>query len=198
MASEATVANQALFFLGRQSISSLDDSKPDAIAINTIFDTVRDQVLAMHPWNSAIKRDQLTTEASPAPEYEFDNAYDLPADFISLVSMQPPGEEYPFRIENGQLLTDATDPYIKYVYQNTDPATWSPLLQRAVAYQLAIDVSQNVTGSDTKMEMLRRGLDDALSEARYQDAKQSPESDRLQPTSYLEAHHGSRYDDMYQ
>ena len=58
--SEVRVVNRALVLLGTaQRITSLDDGTPLAQAALDLFEDVRDEVLADHPWNFAVRRAAL-------------------------------------------------------------------------------------------------------------------------------------------
>lgn len=56
MATQLQIANLALTRLGTQRISSLTDGSKAALAISAVWDFVRDEVLAKHPWNRCVER----------------------------------------------------------------------------------------------------------------------------------------------
>ncbi len=50
------IANVALARLGAKRISAIDEDTENARLINSVYGTIRDEVLRAHPWNFAIKR----------------------------------------------------------------------------------------------------------------------------------------------
>jgi len=57
---EVDIANAALALLSQNAIEFLTDENANARKINAVFDNVRDEVLAAHAWNFAVKRANLT------------------------------------------------------------------------------------------------------------------------------------------
>jgi len=74
------IANQALIALGHQTITALTDTDVTSVRCNTIYNTVRKDLLAKHPWNFALKRSNLVDITRPdidlwetATDYEVDD-----------------------------------------------------------------------------------------------------------------------------
>jgi len=62
------IANLALSLIGGSTITTIDDPTAQARACKKWFDTARDEALASHPWNFAIKRLSL----KPAWQHDID------------------------------------------------------------------------------------------------------------------------------
>jgi hypothetical protein len=60
MASQVQIYNMALRLLGGKKLTATTDDVEDARILNDVYEMVRDEVLAAHPWNFAIKRASLT------------------------------------------------------------------------------------------------------------------------------------------
>ena len=86
MASDTSIANQAMRMLKANRITSLTDGSNNANAANDVFAEVREELLRSHAWNFATKRQKLA-QLSTVPVFEFDNAYALPSDWIRTVSV---------------------------------------------------------------------------------------------------------------
>ena len=184
MASSAVaIANIALSLLGQQPILSFTDDSNRARMVNLRYEDIRDAVLRSHLWNSAMKRVSLSKNATD-PVWGYDNAYDLPADFIRLASMHELGIDY--RIEGRQLVTENSSAKILYVARITDVNTMDELLKQAIAARLAAELSLPLTGSESHARMMWRLWQDKLDEARYVDAIEGPTDLDIRPSVWLE------------
>ena len=90
------ICNSALIKLGVEPITSLDplvdDSKAARLCAAT-YEMIRDDLLASHYWNFAMKRATLVVNAT-GPLYDYSYAYDLPADSLRIHSLS---SSYPTR-----------------------------------------------------------------------------------------------------
>lgn len=59
MATQLQIANLALTRLGDARIASISEQSKAARAISAVWDHVRDEVLAKHPWNRCVERAQI-------------------------------------------------------------------------------------------------------------------------------------------
>ena len=99
MTTAVEIANIALNNLGDKTISSFGDNTAQAFAVKNRFTDVVNQVLRSHPWNCMTKRKNLT-KINENPVWEFDNAFDLPADYLRILSLKEEDEgNYPWRLE---------------------------------------------------------------------------------------------------
>jgi hypothetical protein len=64
---EVDVCNQSLIALGQSTITALTDENENARRCNTLYETIRNDLLVKHPWNFAIKRATLVeiTKSDP-------------------------------------------------------------------------------------------------------------------------------------
>lgn len=60
--------NQALIALGQSTITALTDDNENARRCNSLYETVRNDLLVKHPWNFAIKRSTLVDITKPDPD----------------------------------------------------------------------------------------------------------------------------------
>lgn len=81
--SDVGIANIALIRIGAKRISALTENSEQAIVINSVWQYIRDEVLSVRDWHFAKVRVALAQNAT-TPEYNFDFAYTMPADFLRL------------------------------------------------------------------------------------------------------------------
>ena len=147
-ASDTDIANDALGRLGISPIMDLSDDSKQAQFANRFYDQTRDEVLASHAWNFAIRRATLPQLSTP-PDYEWLYAYQLPSDHIRLLRLNnyeidQMAESY--AVEGSQLLTDAETAEIKYIARLTDVTLYPPLFVEALSIKLAAKLSAPLTG----------------------------------------------------
>ena len=153
MATETEICNLALAHLGEDSITSLSDGTPRAIACALQYPLTRDEVMRSHRWNFLITRAVLTASGT-APAFGFAKKYQLPADCLRVCEVND--SEFgdvntdAYSIEDNFLLTDATSVNLVYVRQETDTDGYDPLFVRALAIKLAVALSETIRGTTGK------------------------------------------------
>lgn len=175
MASRTSISNRALSKLGQPRVSNIATTDTKAArTINEMYDIVRDAVLAAYPWNFAVTRTNLAPDAD-APDWGWDYAYTMLADFLSLVQIDGDPD---YEFENGKILTnEGTVLYIKYIYQNTDEGAFSALFTETFATRLAFEGCEEITQSNTKKATLGQEYESQLKQAYQVDAKDNPIKD---------------------
>lgn len=121
------------------------------------YDMSRQEALAEHPWKFAIKRAIWTPDAT-APVFGYTYAYNVPADYIRLISV---GDDYlgdlsrAREVENGQILltagtaSDGTSVQIRYVYDFTNVALMPPLFIKYLVLKLALNMANKFSIGST-------------------------------------------------
>jgi len=148
---ETTICNLALGRLGSQRILDITEDSVEGRACALQYPMVRDELLRMHRWNFAIKRDTLTALAS-APAFGWGKQYTLPSDCLRVLQLNAWEEtEVPrkWEVEGRFLLTDEDTAQIKYVKRETDPAIYDSVFIAALSCKLAAMIAKDVTGSST-------------------------------------------------
>ena len=189
MASVVDIVNQSLIRIGQNPIASLTDTTDRAVKANTIYEQVRDEIFASHPWNSLQKRVQLA-ELADTPNHYYDHQFALPSDFIRLVSVF---ENYQTAIEHyndGEgttyrvILSNHTPLDIVYVARIKDPNRWDTLLQSAISFRLSAELAQALHGSDSMVQSMWTFYNQAMREAQFADSQQSWSRTRIAPASW--------------
>lgn len=172
--SDISICNSALIKLGQEPITSLvQDNKSARLCANR-YPLLRNMVLESHPWRFAIKTVQIAAlNQSPLQRWQFVSA--LPADCIYVIR----GDDWQERFEvmEGQLYCNHSPIIIKYVFENTDPSTYTYTFAECVAWRLAAELAYAITNSNTVADQMMKGYLAELANARYVSAKSSTPED---------------------
>ena len=160
------IINIALSRIGDAPIISLDESKPQARKAVAFFNNTRRSMLRKHPWNFAIHEVELARLPS-APTYEFQYAFELPADFLRLVKIHDTTRH---KVQGRNVLSDNKVCKLVYVRDVEDPSLWDVSFQDAFAYQMAADMTFGSAGHASLFEMNNIMARNAIREARHIDA----------------------------
>lgn len=182
---EVDIANLALTKLGAGRITSLADENKQARAVSTVFASLRDAELRSHLWNFAIKRVSLTVLVA-APVWGFTKLYDLPSDFLRLIQVNEamPGVsltdyrtygEAEYAIEGSRIACNFDTPLkLRYVARIGDPEKFDPLFVQALACRITMELCEELTQSNTKIQIAQQAYTLAIREAVRVDAIESP------------------------
>lgn len=165
------ICNQALTQVGEPTITSLAEESKPARLCDLRFNDVKWAVLRAHPWNCATKRTSLA-RLTETPAYEFAYKFQLPADWLRLVSTQNPDISY--RIEGRELLANEQTFNCKYVHRVDDVTDLDTLCQAAIAARLAAELALPLARSAERQKNLWEQYKEKLSEARFIDASEHP------------------------
>lgn len=186
------ICNLSLDLLKQDAIASIDapTGGTDVICARW-YDHTRRTTLRKHPWNFAGSRTTIAPNAV-APVFGYAYAYDLPSDFIRLLTI---GDDYindlqgKYQLENNQLLFNAADSSslkLRYVYDFTNVALMDPLFVDVFAAELALRMAYKVTGSDEAAERITTHLKLIAPEAYAIDGQERPPT-RIQRSKFLDA-----------
>lgn len=152
------VINHALRMIGGQRITDVTDGSKNANAASDIYELVRDELLASHPWNFAGERVELARSAT-APAFGFQYKYALPADWLRTISVHDNdagvGTLY-HKEEGGFIFADSENVYMRYVKRVTDANAMTADFRRAWSSALARDLAVPVANSNTLQEKMEK------------------------------------------
>jgi len=165
-ASQLQICNLAVLALGGATIVSLSDDTLSARVMSTLWPSVLKDVLRDISPNFARERADLV-KSPVTPVYGFANAFNLPADCLKVIIMGEPEDQYVWRIEGSQLLTNEASAQILYVRYASDPTFFDSKFVIAFAYRLAAEAADALTGrterKDAMMKFYALALADAAS-----------------------------------
>jgi hypothetical protein len=164
-ASDTDIVNGALALLGVQPISAIgEDSVPGGLAQNT-YETIRDELLASHPWGFATKRVQLAELTPPDEGTGYTRRLQVPDDYLRIVEVIDQQDDA-WSVEGRELWTDIDgEIWVRYIRRVTAPGLFSMPFVDALEHQLAARWAETLTKSaelakkvETKADMkLRTG-----------------------------------------
>lgn len=170
MSSPVEICNRALQKLGAKRITSFDQDSPNARSCAVAYEKLKKALLRKHPWVFASTRVALPADTQ-APAFGYQYQYQLPADYLRLLPLDrgyvSPEENY--QIEGTKILTNDLAPLqIRYV-RNTDE-NFDPLFEEALASYIAMELCEEITQSNTKMQSALQSYKDAIAEAKRTNA----------------------------
>lgn len=185
MASVVEICNKALSLLGQNLITDFSENTPEALACRTHWPFVRNQVLRSHPWNCAIERKAIP-RLLDAPVNEFTYKYQLPADCLRVLSIDP---DQIFSIEGRTLLCDTDSIILKYIKELSDSSQYDPELADALSYIMASELCYQMTSSTSQVDYLRTTGEEKLSNAKASDALEGRQKE-VRQTAWIRAKYG--------
>ncbi len=192
MATEVSICNQAISWLGGTLIISLDQDSTEAKLCKANYEHLRDLVLEAKDWTFATKRIQLAKLSTP-PVYGFSAAFAIPSDNIRVLQCSPnpslgtsstsPGpSRESLRIgdelrtewqrEGDEIVCDEDTLYCRYIAKITDPSKFSPGFVQALAARIAWDIANPLTRSNALEEKMEKKYKDAVDEGGTMDGLQ--------------------------
>ena len=133
--SVVSICNGALTLVGASLITSLTDDTERAEQCSEHYGPVLRATLARAAWTFAMKRASIAQSAT-SPVFTWANAYQLPPDYIRLLSTNIDGA--PYAIEGDKLVTDEAGPVkIQYIWEVTDTGLFPENFREYLEYRLA-------------------------------------------------------------
>lgn len=163
---QVSIANSALIKVGADTISSITEDVKRARLVRALWDQIRDEVMAAHPWNFAIKRVTLVP-TSTTPEFEYDFEFDKPNDCLRILDEEYSDTDYV--VEGTKILSSEPSLNFRYVYRNTDESSWSPGFGESMAWRLAREMAYPLAQSTQLLQLCDSQYRASLAEARYLD-----------------------------
>ena len=189
-ASWVSVCNTALRAVGKDRISAIGGSDPNAlICADLLPDAITAVLAANDDWCVLRKRAQLVVDGDYVPAYGYLYAYALPndcSDFqqdgVIAINAVPAGttisdddtlSSMPWAREDRWILTNATACYLKYqrLLYNEDAATLPDWFLHAVHDQLAVNLCMPLRQNVGLLKILDAGAAKSLSAALANDDK---------------------------
>lgn len=183
--SNVDIANLALTKLGANRITTLTDDLEQARVMNAIFEMVRDAEIGDHNWSFATKK-ALLPKLSETPLFGYDFLYEKPPDCLCIIRVgeaQPGGKIWDYldlpaadyRITGDRIETNMDSPLaLLYNSRVTDASLFDPLFVQALASRLAMEACDKLTQSNTKIQILSQGYNQAIIRAIKNDSIQQP------------------------
>lgn len=174
VASVVSICSNASLLLGGEPINDLAEDNDRTRLASNLFEPVRDFVLRRHPWNCAVKRVVLSPDVINVGLPDYANTFTLPDDFMKVLQVGEYQSEVDYRIESGKLLCDENPLYLRYVWKNTNPATWDGMLVWGMTMSMQAVMAYPITQSASMSQLVEVALRDVLKQARAVDGQDDP------------------------
>lgn len=182
MASDASIASDALILLGLTAIADLEQDTQSARDIRAVYEQCRDELIEEHPWRFARARVALARLAA-TPTWGYAYAFSLPSDCIKVIEAVPAS---PHEIEGGKLLSDEKTVSVLYVRRVKDPNAMPPLFRAALAAKLAARVAFKLKGQ-SEVERMEGLFKERISKAKAANAFESEDVEPTRPDLFVSA-----------
>lgn len=163
------VINMALVKMREPRISSLEDDSHAGVVMRELYPMVRQACLTLTHWRFATAYASLSL-LSGEPLTQFSAAWQLPADHLRTLNVEPPGN---YEIHGNRVYTNNTSScticYLRYRPEGEWPAWFVQLVVRA----LVMEAREAVTG-DKQADGDRIAYDSAHRYAASVDAQEQP------------------------
>lgn len=138
------------------------------------FDHCRRAALRKHTWNFATARTTLAASATD-PAFGYENAFDLPSDYVRVIGIGESQSTTNYTIEDGQLLCDESGPIdFVYVYDHTAIALWDPLFVDVLILELAKKLGRKLGLGGSDIEQIKDEFQEMQLEAYGVDGQERP------------------------
>lgn len=171
--SAVSICSNALLDVGAQTIASFDESSDRATIVANRWESVRDAVLRSHPWNCAVKRVILAPEVG-TPAFDFDYAFALPGDWLRTLQVGEYREEVDYKTESGKILAHVTALRLRYIWRNTEPASWDSMLVEAMTKAMSSAIAYPITQSASLAQLKEQEYRDFMRQTRAVDGQDDP------------------------
>ena len=175
MVSEVSICNQALLWLGQETIISFDDPSTTAEWCRNNYPFIRDAVLESRMWTFATSRAKSSTANLDAWGQEY--SHNMPVYWISVFRVyrdvsNNTHQPIEWRREGNKILCSEANIFLWGLVYITDTGRFSPLFVQALAARIAADAAIPLT-ENRQLQADMWGLyNDKLSEAAARDGQQ--------------------------
>lgn len=160
--SETEICNRALIKIGAKTILNMDDDNKRARNCRVIYPRERNTLMRSHPWKFAIKRQSLALSTEVVPGWDY--VYALPSDILRVI--YPDVNIHLYRIEQDKLLTNVPLTYIRYIFEEENPAKFDESFATTLACKMAMELAKSIADNDALREDMAQDYARAISDAR--------------------------------
>ena len=188
MVTKVDIVSFALTNLGRGPISDIDPSSapPEVIDASKKYDLLLENTLSCHPWRFATFTRNLNKLTASPPMDEFEDAFQLPADYLNLEQTRP---KIRFRLFENRLFTNSETMQIDY-RGKIDESRFPSWFSLYMVYVLTENIAMEITQQITIQEKWEKKAEKQSLKARYQDSQQQT-GDVIVSDDILVSHFGS-------
>jgi len=172
MSSKIDLISNALILIGDVSINDLVGNERRKVVARNLYDNIVNNELTKHRWGFARKKAQLSLLAAVPIGNEWDRAYELPADMVTLIKLSP---RINYQVYGSQVYCNFNQAlYCDYIYTATEDA-WPVYFSKMIEYALARDFATSIRDSSSSRAEMAAEYENASRMARYTDSQQHPQ-----------------------
>ena len=177
------VINQALTgVMGENEITDLqDDQGKPAIIMRKNYEAISEAAQVKTAWRFNTTKAVLN-KLSAAPENRWAAAFQLPNDFLKLLTTWPPSN---YEIQGNKLFSNNTSSIAIDYQRKLGEGLWPIWFTRYVVAMLVMRTVRGVTG-EKPAQTMKDERDDAERDALFQDAAQQP-NQTMQSNAFIDA-----------
>lgn len=177
------IMSNAATLCGKAPFSTLDDGGEFADSIQALYNQIVPDLLSAPHWRFNVKAIQLNLIANFDPGFDnWQYAWQLPADFLSLIKLSPMQN---FQIFENLIYTLGNSPIILQYRTQRPVGEWPAYFRRMVVYELAVELGFSVAQNAKLAAGLQQKLErDVRPMALYIDAQNHP-SDPIQDRPWV-------------
>lgn len=173
MASKIDLISNALILIGDTTINDLIGDERRKVVSRNLYDNIVKFELAKHRWGFARRKAQLSLISTDPIGTEWDKAYELPADLITLIKLNPVNS---YQIYGSQVYCNFSQAlYCDYIYDCPE-SEWPIYFAKMIEYALARDFATSIRDSSTLRAEMAAEYENASRMARYTDSQQYPQT----------------------
>lgn len=182
---DVALCSRALIRLGAAPITSFADGTAESEIAGALYGPTRDALLSAYGWSFATGQVSLT-ELAGSPLADYQNAFQLPNDFLRAISAGQGGRGrgLNYRIAQGALHTDAEEVILTYIFR-PEEESFPPYFDMVMIARLAAEFCIPVTENTSRADALYRLSDIEFARARQIDAQQDSPN-RLESFSLID------------
>lgn len=174
------IINLAMDHCGEEVVSSIDAPVIDPEKLGARwYDQARRSLLRQYVWNFAKKRKRIT-RSTAAPDFDFEDAYPLPVDFLRFLSVggyDEISQDLDYDIEGRELLLNnsgANSVKLRYIRDVTDVALFDPLFIDILSLTLALRFAYYFSLKEKRLQSISKLLSEELPKAVTIDGQERP------------------------
>lgn len=167
--SEVSICNLALTALSSSTIESLTQNNNNARKCNAVYSFLRDNMLANHNWDFAMKEATLAQVADTPISTNWSYIYQLPTDCLRVVYSEG---AFDFEIIGDKLYNNDDSSIIQYVAQITDAGAFPAYFAKALAAEIASVLAFGITQNASIAQAIKEDAKMVLKEAKWSDAQE--------------------------
>jgi len=171
--SDVSICSNALLLLGDKPIDSFLVENDRTRLVANLYQSKRDKVLRLHPWNCATKRVILSPDVD-APAFDWAYQFTLPDDWLRTLSVGLDGIADDYAQEGRKILMNWNVCYLRYIFKNDVEATWDAILIDAMTQVMVAALTYPITKSTTKQATEEEIVKMVLKTARAVDGQEAP------------------------